>query len=175
MALSDTMYLRILNLTLNVYSFKYVCSFADPRIIFCPDIVIITRVMALRFLRNFGHLVTNLHIDNYLFFVSYCNTDGYPDYFYPYLPRYCSESLVFLSIPLTSWIDCCVFKYLDKPFPNLKMVDIGFCLIKEFPLNKLFPNLQILRNGRNQYEDKSIVKIHLPTVRHLSLHNLHLI
>lgn len=119
-------------------------------------------------MRHFGHTITYLHID-----VRDVDHGEFIVCFFKYLSRYCSESLVALSIQNTKLVyEGCVFLFLKKPFPNLKMLQIQMCDIMDFPINELFPNLQILRYGLNKYRDNSVIKVQNPSVRHLSFHDI---
>lgn len=84
--------------------------------------------MALRLLRNFGHLIRNFHIDSNMFDIK---ANEFEDNFYQYLQKYCSESLIALSLQGTFCVDCCFFELLDQPFPNLKMIEVGYYTIKK--------------------------------------------
>lgn len=145
-----------------------------------PVICVSHPVMPLKLLRNFGHLITNLHIDYSLFYLRNIYTLENPHYVYPYvfplckeidhyLEEYCSESLREISFQSS----CLTFTHImleevQKPFNNVKMVHTQCCRFRDvLPFNKVFPNLHTLKLGMNQYIKSSAIRVHFPSVENL--------
>lgn len=129
----------------------------------CPDIFVIDRVVALKLLRNFGHLMKDLHISMLLFY--------YPELcrlVESYLFEYCTESVNRLTVT-DNFIS---FENIQKPLKNVKtlhMEEITFR--RELPFNKNFPNLQSLKLGRNTYWNPSSIRVHFPMLTHLAFYD----
>lgn len=131
--------------------------------------------MALKLLRNFGHLITNLHLDYKLFYLNIHTWNG-PPIVHPlckeiehYLEEYCSESLRQISFQSNVNINHHeVLKDVQKSFKNVKIVHTQLCRFGDvLPFNKVFPNLNTLKLGSNQYENRSAIRVHFPSVENL--------
>lgn len=129
-----------------------------------PDIFVTDRVMALKVLRCFGHLIVKLYIDY--------------DMFRPcskmlecYLSDYASESLIQMKLA-RFYPDQCIFQTIQKPFTNLKSLCIEECAFgRELPFNRIFPNLKSLKLGTNKYKCCSAIRLHFSVLTDLALHD----
>lgn len=139
--------------------------------------------MALKLIRNFGHLLTNLHIEYRLFYV---NCFGYNfNYNYPhcialckeielYLEEYCSESLRQISIQGSKYSDRHrTLENIKKPFNNVETVYVEKCRFnsEKLPINEVFPSVRTLKLGCNTYDNPSVIRAHFPSVQHLWFHD----
>lgn len=150
---------------------------ASGRIIYA-DILAVVPSLALKLLRNFGHLITNLHIYFCIFnskLGGYSWGNGYSDPLYcmiwEYLSKYCSTSVIKLS--LLGNHNHLLFDDKRKPFTGVKILSIHqFEIDHEFPINTLFPNLQTLHLHTNLFHHPSVIRIHLPMLKHLEFNTL---
>lgn len=131
--------------------------------------------MALKLLRNFGHLITNLHIDYRLFFLNTFTVNIQP-IVHPlckeiehYLEEYCSESLRQISFQShANAYHHIVLEDIQKSFKNVKIVHTRQCTFGDvLPFNKVFPNLNTLKLGSNFYKNTSAIRVHFPSVENL--------
>lgn len=140
-----------------------------------PDICVPHQVIAFKFLRNFGHLITNLHLDYNLFF----NLKKYPNQYEAckfiehYLAEYCFESLRKISLQGSSNTGSyIIFKDIERPFINVENVHMEECTFgKELPFNKLFPNLKTLKLGSNIYRETSAIRVQFNSLQNLWFHD----
>lgn len=147
-----------------------------PKPVSEPAICVSQPVMALKLLRNFGHLITNLHIDYSLFYLKNIHTLENPHYVFPlckeiehYLEEYCSESLREISFQSScNTFNHIMLEEIQKPFNNVKMVHTQCCKFRDvFPFNKVFPNLHTLKLGMNHYTKRSAIRVHFSSVENL--------
>lgn len=136
--------------------------------------------MAFKMLRNFGHLIVNLHVD-YLFFCTPTKPSlyGCVHLFENYLSEYCSESLRQLSLQNSPSYGVhtpfpfgyTIFNGIQKPLTGIRTLRIVECCFDTHSLlfNRFFPNLQTLKLGENSYMRGSVIRV--PTVKHISLFN----
>lgn len=135
-----------------------------------PDICVTHPVIALKLLRNFGHLITTLHLEYDLFFKlenqphqPFCKIIEH------YLAKYCSQSLH--TISLQGGINTnnhIIFEDIQKPFINIKTVHTEKCTFgEELPFNRVFPNVKSLKLGFNKYIFPSAIRVQLGSVENL--------
>lgn len=133
--------------------------------IIIPDILVMDGLTILKLLRNFGHLIININIDfgafKYTFRYTIAN----------YLAKYSSKSLIQMSVAVEHMR---FFENIQKPFINLKSLYMGACCFGRdlLPFNSIFPNLQSLRLGHNQYENTSAFIIHYFSLTEFALYDL---
>lgn len=122
--------------------------------------------MAFKILRNFGHLIPNLHVQFYLFYAVEKNVGPMTmKTFENYLEQYCAESLVELSFEHSCYT---LFEGIEKQFTCLKTLHANICTFGEkLPFNKLFPNLQNLELGWNCYRNTTAIRVHFPVLKNL--------
>lgn len=141
-----------------------------PQRLLEPDICVTHPLMAFKILRNFGHLIPNLHVQFTLFYAVEKNVGPMTmKYFENYLAQYCSESLVDLSFEYSCYT---LFEGIEKPFTCLKTLHADFCTFGEqLHFNKLFPNLQNLKLGWNCYGNTAAIRTHFPALKNLWLYD----
>lgn len=128
----------------------------------CDSIIVWKPVMALKLLRNFGHLIWDLHL-GFRFFPSKIVAA-----ITRYLAQYCSKSLYSLSLCGNS--TKIPFECIDNVFINLEMLRVDLCKFKnDLMLGQIFPNLRVLNLGENWYENPQKMIENLPPVRHLTI------
>lgn len=85
-----------------------------------------------------------------------------------YLQKYCSDTLSLLSLQ-NSDKNYTVFEDAQKQLTSVKILKIENCHFgKEFTFQKVFPNLETLELGFNEYNNISFVVTNLHTVKHLT-------
>lgn len=118
-------------------------------------------VTALKFLRNFGHLLWNMQL-NCKVLSPKLNVE-----FTHYLFKYCSKSLQSFSM----YHNSSEFLFPDNNnnvFTNLFKLKMEKCTFgRELNLNKMFPNVSILHLGPNRYEYPEAIRVNLPSVKEL--------
>lgn len=132
-----------------------------------PDICVPDPLMTFKILRNFGHLIPNLHISFSLFHVLDKKFKPFPNkYIESYLSEYCSETLVQLSLEMSEFD---IFEDTQKPFNHLKTLHIEKCSFRNrsLTINRLFPNLQTLKFGCNYFYNTTAIKAHFPSLKYL--------
>lgn len=135
-----------------------------------PDICVPDPLMTFKILRNFGHLIPNLHISFSLFDVLDKKLKPFPNkYIESYLSEYCSETLVQLSLEMSRFE---IFEDTQKPFTYLKTLHIEKCSFRDrsLTIDRLFPNLQTLKFGCNYYHTTAI-EAHFPSLKYLWIHS----
>lgn len=144
-----------------------------------PTICVTHPALALKMLRNFGHLIVNLSLDYILFYtpdIEFNNSCGGIELIKmieEYLAEYCSGTLCQLSLQ-NSDRHYPILKDIKKQFLKVKTLQTDHCYFgEELPFNKFFPNLQTLNLGFNHFENKSHI-VHLRTVKNLSIDFLHI-
>lgn len=118
--------------------------------------------MALKLLRNFGHLIWDLQLGFRLLHAEIIAEIT------RYLAQYCSMSLYSLSLCGNSTkfpFDC-----VDNAFINVEMLRVDLCKFEhDFILGKIFPNLRVLDLGANWYENPQTIVKNLASVRQLTI------
>lgn len=125
------------------------------------------RAKALKILRNFGHLMVELHSG-----IWRMANDPYIEIYENYLIEHTSGSLVQLS--LVESTDFIFYNKLKRPFTNLKSLRFDFCsLYRQLPFNEFFPNLQSLKLTLSfqQLKPKPI-KMHFSALTELALNDI---
>lgn len=153
-----------------ILNFRFWEEYLVEQPILEPDICVTCPLIALKILRNFGHLITNLHLDYNLFF--FPDAQRNPKFFKfieCYLAEYCSESLQQISLQgglLTYHRK--IFEHIQKPFINVNMVQTEQCSFgEELPYQKVFPNLKTLKHERNNVENVSVIPFKLTSLENL--------
>lgn len=142
-------------------------SMEAPQQLSEPDICVPDPLMTFKILRNFGHLIPNLHISFSLFHVLDKKFKPFPNkYIESYLSEYCSETLVQLSLQMSEFD---IFEDTQKPFTYLKTLHIEQCCFRNrsLTINRLFPNLQTLKFGFNYYYQTTAIEAHFPSLKYL--------
>lgn len=116
----------------------------------------------------------NLNVDYFLFRKKFnCKNSTNIKMIEDYLTEYCSESLSKLSLQNSKWESTelrwhIIFQDTQKQFTNVKYLRITRCIFdKELPFKKIFPNVETLKCGHNNYEKYAAIQIHLPTLKNL--------
>lgn len=145
-----------------IYFFKYR---TQTRIkLICSNILVTTTVMALKILRNFGHLIENIHVNFYIQSpLRKCNQQILEEYFV----KYGSNSFIKMSLTENRRI---FFENIQTPFSNVKSLHIVDCRFgHELPFNRIFPNLQTLRLGLNRYSNPSAIRMNFLALVNLAI------
>lgn len=128
-----------------------------------PDLFVFTWEMGFAMLRNFGHLITHLHVDLFV----YHRTKALTQNIAHYLLKYGSESFIYLSLYRSWWN---MFEDCDKKFVNVKTLHVQKFMRSSDDANymilKKFPNLQTLKLNDN-YRVLFNIKFYYPTLKHL--------
>lgn len=108
----------------------------------------------------------NLHLDYYLFNMPVKFKQQFCKFIEHYLAEYCSESLSQLSLQNATPI--LIFEDTKKRFNNVKTLHIEFC---RFEMNltfiNVFPNVQTLKLGHNEYKNTSAIRVHFPMLKNV--------
>lgn len=119
---------------------------------------------SLRFLRCFGHLISELDIrfDNTV--QSHCNA------LFHYMNKYCAQNLIRFSILGSQQI---TIDMISKPFPNVKNIIISQCTLgrKLTNFNKWFPQMQHLELSDNIILDTKCIEKHFSHLKHFIYRN----
>lgn len=139
-----------------------------------PDICVTRPLIALKILRNFGHLIANLHFDYNLFYIRSRRSPEFFKFVEYYLAEHCSESLQKISLQgCYVSIHHAIFEDTKKPFINVHSVQTEMCTFRdELPYNRVFPNLKTLKHGRSSYRTIRNTDSKLIRVKFNSLENL---
>lgn len=139
-----------------------------------PDILIVRRVLSLKFLRNFGHLISNLHVQFLTYHLDGVNVFANYNYkliiiFLEYLCEYGSKSIIRLSLEQTH---IPLLMNIKVPLTSVKVLRIQRCRMEGlYLINTLFPNLHTLNLGENYYVPNSTIQCHFPTVKCLAFND----
>lgn len=121
--------------------------------------------MTLKFLRIFGHLIVNISIDFTMF-----RYREHQRTLVQYLIEYGSNSFIDLTLgliahPFPEYFDP------ERPFTSVRILQFELCDFRRNSLssiNTIFPKIHTLKLGQNTYKLSSAVKVHFPSVKHLS-------
>lgn len=134
--------------------------------IYCDDSCGRTMKMAFPLLRCFGHLITSLKL---------CNVNNRKGSFVPnlchidtYISKYCTKSLVRIHLAGISAVD---FVHVDKPFPNIEVLEFERCLIgsKLSQFNRWFPKMRHLYINESVFVRRGDLMEHFPDLEELTL------
>lgn len=126
-----------------------------------PGIFVVDCLSAFKLIRNFGHLIMDFHINLELF-------NGKSQRIEQYLDEYCSKSLTQITIKESSNN---IFQITPKPFQNVEFVWLENCFFGlELSIKDIFPNVRVLKLGRNYYLHPPIIRMHLPRLTELFFH-----
>lgn len=151
----------LIKVSKTILNFRF-CE-VQPQPVEEPNICVTHPVTALKTLRNFGHLITNLHLEYMLFFLPKkmpYNHTKFCKFIEHYLSEYCSKSLQQISLQgnLCTSIHT-ILEDIHKPFYGVKAVHIEKCAFGEvLPFNTVFPNLQSLKLGFNAWNCPSAIR-----------------
>lgn len=148
--------------------FRFCEEFPQP--VSEPDICVTRPVTALKFLRNFGHLITNLHVEYFLFHMLEKSRDTkFCKIVEHYMAEYCSESLRQISLKGDcSLCEHIILEDIHKTFVNVKIVHTEQCAFGDvLPFNRVFPNLQTLKLGFNIYNNRSAIRVQFNSLESL--------
>lgn len=121
-------------------------------------------MIALKILRNFGHLIVNIHLDYDLFALKTRNWRIVEHY----LAEYGSGSFIQMTFAHSRHF----FENIQKKFTKVKYLHIEDCgFERELPFNRNFPNLQSLKLGSNYFRYPAAIRIHFPALTSLALHD----
>lgn len=148
-----------------------------------PVICVTHPVLALKILRNFGHLILDLSVDYILFYMSTTQNNAVGDgrteprkLIEDYMAEYCSETLCQLSLQngiSTTYQE--PFEDIQKQFTSVKTLRTESCFFGEkFSFNKLFPKLQTLQLGNTCFKKMSTLIVRLPTVKYVVIDFTHM-
>lgn len=118
----------------------------------------------LQLLRNFGHLIRDLHINFALFSEKLCEKIE------QYLTKYCWQSLNFLS--LSCHPTQMLFNgTIERPFTNVYNIKMECCCFFrcKVQINEYFPRLRFIQLDSNCYETRTVIIGHDPTLRALAI------
>lgn len=117
---------------------------------------------ALKFLRIFGHLIVNLHLDLKLFLKLKPKRIGIQ-----YLIEYGSNSIIELSLHFL--FDFPQFFDLMHPFTKVLILRMEWCSTKnESHIRTIFPNIQCLKLGIHLFNHDSTMNFCLPALKEFS-------
>lgn len=89
-----------------------------------------------------------------------------------YLAEYGSNSFIELSLQNSQMFPF-PEHFSEIPFKSVRILQIElFYFDRDIPINRLFPNVQTLKLGQNNYEYTSTIRMHVPSVKHLFFDSL---
>lgn len=128
----------------------------------CGNIIVQKPLMALKLLRNFGHLIWDLQLSLRFFRSEIVAAITH------YLSQYCSKSLYSLSLCGNS--TKIPFECIENVFINLEILRVDLCKFElDLMFGKIFPNLRVLNLGANRYESPQTMIDNLPSLSHLTM------
>ncbi|XP_055303232.1 uncharacterized protein LOC129568915 [Sitodiplosis mosellana] len=142
----------------------YTCVANDAYFKLTPNCIwLYDRTAALKFLRNFGHVITDLRI------TCFRTNDAYFTELHRYVFEYCSETLIDISF---SYMNGCVFSSIEKSFPNIQSVNFNYGRMNEnlCQINKWFPNVRHLNFGSFvKLDDRKCIQAHYQHLQSLTV------
>lgn len=149
-----------LTLLTNIEQFEKIYIFHS----FYRDWTTITSpIFTLKFLRNFGHLISDLQINFGIFNINQC------EHIEQYLVKYSAKSLRFISLSCHPYKE--LFKNIKDPFSNAYSIKMQNCcfLRSKLAYNAFFPRLRYLQVDANLYEIRSFINTDMPFVKSLAI------
>lgn len=128
-------------------------------------------LMAMKVLRHFGQTIADIQINRNGFVIETYENKYINPYIEFYLTEYCSKSLNELTFVYGCQFEDVLktsFEDIEKPLPNVIVLNIMQCPIGPKVLNKIFPNLESLQLISNRYKSFSVFKEHFPKLRKFS-------
>ncbi|XP_055308566.1 uncharacterized protein LOC129572595 isoform X2 [Sitodiplosis mosellana] len=156
----------------DVYKRKYgkgrlQLTYFDGSLGSAPDILVWNHVKALKILRNFGHVVSDilLHIESTN---NHCFHPTLLIHIESYVAKYCSKSLRrfrFVKFPRF------LFKENQNSFINVERIDFSYCLpLCNIPFSTIFPNLKYIQCFFLPLRLHGSIPVSIPSVKKLSIY-----